>query len=499
MAIIGIDIGTTGAKSTIFDERGNVKSFAYQEYNLTTNNLDNYEIDPNIIKNTVKKIVLESVKKYDNDDILAICATSFGESIVLLDSKDEVLCNSMIYMDKRGVEECSEIELHFSRDKISITTGLLPHPMYTAPKILWLKENRPTIFKKTKKIFFIANYILYLLGGEHVTDYSLASRSMAFDVINKKWWSDMLEYIGIDEEFFPKPVPTGSIVGTILPDVAKEYGLRKGVKLVIGGHDQIISAIGSGILNEGMTANVIGTVDCIIPVFSLDQIKTSLTKYNFPCVPYLKDKSYITYAFNITGGSILKWFRDNFAIDLSISAKKGGLNVYNLLDKLATVHPTNILVLPHFAGSGTPYMDVASKGAIVGLNFNVNRNQLYRAFLEGETYEMKVNIDCLEDSGIIINELRTVGGGAKSDLWMQIRADILGKKVVSLNIEEAGTVGSAILAGTAIGIYSSIKEAENELVKEKKIYYPNPNNNDIYQANYERYKKLYLNLKDVVS
>lgn len=498
MAVIGIDIGTIGAKSTIFDDGGNVCGYAYKEYNLEVRDLGYYEINPTVIKETVKGVIAEAVKKYNNNNIKAICATSFGESMVFVDENDAVLCNSLIYMDKRGAEQCLRIEDKFTKAKIAQITGLLPHAMYSAGKMMWFNENEYNIFKRIKKCFFIADYILYTLGGEHYTDYSLASRSMAFDVLNKKWWNEMLAYIGIDERTLPKPVPTGSIVGTISSDIALETGLPQGVKLVIGGHDQITNALGAGVLEAGSAVNVIGAVDCITPAFSMNETNVSLAKYNFPCVPYINNELYVTYAFNMTGGSLLKWFRDNFSIDLVAAAKKTGVSAYDLLGNSMPSKPTNILVLPHFSGTGTPYMDVSSKGAILGLSFDVNRGQMYRALLEGEAYEMNLNLGCLEASGVTIDELRTVGGGSRSDLWMQIRADIMRRKVVCLNVEEAGTLGSAMLAGIATGVYTNLKEARNALVKIKKVYYPDINNGKIYKENYKKYKKLYKKVREVL-
>ena len=451
------------------------------------------------MRDAVKKVISEAAHKYKSNDIQAICVTSFGETVVMLDSKGQILCNSMIYMDKRGAEQCGRIEAHFTKEKISEVTGLLPHAMYTAAKIMWLEENRHDIIERTQKIFFVADYILYTLGAGHYTDYSLASRSMAFDVARKSWWADMLDYIGISGDLLPQPVPTGSVVGIINPSIALELGLPKDIKLIIGGHDQVVNALGAGVLETGKAMNGIGTVDCITPAFYMEQVNTALAKYNFPCVPYINDNMYVTYAFSMSGGSLLKWFRDNLARDVAAAAKGLGENAYAMLDRQMPSEPTDILVLPHFAGTGTPYMDVFSKGAIVGLTFSVSREQIYRAILEGEAYEMKFNIECLEDSGVVINELRTVGGGSKSDIWMQIRADIMNKQVVCLSVEEAGTLGSAMLAGVATGHFGSLEEAREALVKVKKVFYPNPANMEAYTENYRKYKKLYKNVKDVIS
>lgn len=178
--------------------------------------------------------------------------------------------------------------------------------------------------------------------------------------------------------------------------------------------------------------------------------------------------------------------------------KKSGIDVYSILDsKAASVDSSDILVLPHFAGAGTPYMDTGAKGAISGLNFSTIPIQLYKASLEGVTFEMLYNLECLSDAGVCINELRAVGGGAKSNLWLQIKSDILNKKIETLNVDEAGTLGTAIIAGTATGIYSSLDEAVKTLVKVKKEFYPNKEAHEKYMEKYYKYKKMYKAIREI--
>jgi len=237
-----------------------------------------------------------------------------------------------------------------------------------------------------------------------------------------------------------------------------------------------------------------GSVECIAPIFDNNVYLKIISENNFPCVPFLKGK-YTTYAFNFTGGSLLKWYRDNFGYEEVLEAEKLSKSAYEVFNEKASSKPTEILILPHFAGTGTPYMDPYGKGAIIGLDFNTSKSVIYRALLEGITYEMKYNVECLKEAGIEIEELRACGGGARSDLWLQIKADIMDKKVVALDIDEAGTLGTTILAGVALRIYPSLEVAIEKLVKVKKEFYPNQENVEFYKKNYKKYKRVYNAIK----
>lgn len=497
MALMGLDIGTTGCKCTIFDIEGNICSYAYKEYSIINSGQGLFELDPREVWEAVKLVIGISVQRYRGERITALCVSSFGEAAVPIDKNGNVLNNSLLYTDVRGTEQCERLSNLMGLQNIMQLTGLHAHPMYTINKVMWIKENMPQIYKDTWKFMLFEDFILYKLGNVSAIDYSLASRTMAFNVIRKTWEERVFDAAGIDRDIFSPAVASGSIVGTISSDIADELGLPQNVSLVTGGHDQMCAAIGGGIIKEGVAINGIGTVECITPAFARPIMNEQMLDNNFACVPHAKTGMYVTYAFNFTGGSLLKWYRDNFAKVEKMEAEKTGNNVYATLDLRAVKQPTKILILPHFAGAGTPYMDIAAKGAIIGLSFDVTDAHLYRAMLEGVTYEMMYNVECLGEAGITINELRAVGGGAKSDLWLQIKADIMGRKVVTLNVDEAGTLGTAILAGTATGVYKSIESAAGLLVKVKKEFYPDEKNHQVYQENYRRYKKIYNAVKDV--
>lgn len=497
MALIGLDIGTTGSKCTIFDTEGNVKTYSYREYSVLNAGQGHFELNPEEVWESVKYVIHSAVENYEGEKITAICVSSFGEAGVPLDRDGKVLYNSFLYTDIRGTSQCNKLINELGLMQIMNLTGVHAHPMYTINKIMWIKENMPDVYKNIWKFMLFGDFILYRLGRVEAIDYSLASRTMAFNVTEKVWQSKIMDIAGIDSNIFSKAVQSGTIVGTVTKDVAMELGISNDIVLVTGGHDQVCAAIGGGIISQDIAINGIGTVECITPAFNKPLLNSSMLNNNFACVPHVVNNMYVTYAFNFTGGSLLKWYRDNFARAEKMEAERKGINVYSLLDSNAAKDPTDIIILPHFAGAGTPYMDTSSKGAIIGLSFDTDSSKLYRAMLEGVTYEMLYNIECLEKAGVNIKELRACGGGAKSDLWLQIKADIMGRKVSTLQVDEAGTLGTAMLAGVATGVFESIQSAVKNLVKIKKEYYPNNRNHQYYRENYKRYRRMYSAIKEI--
>jgi xylulokinase len=359
--------------------------------------------------------------------------------------------------------------------------------MYSIPKAMWIKKNLPEIYNKTKKILLYEDFIVYMLCGVSQIDYSLATRTMGLD-INTLTWSDVIfDKAGIDKSLFATPVPSGTVAGKIKQDLGKELGLTDTL-IVTGCHDQIAAACGAGVLGVGDAVDGTGTVECITPIF--DKIPDNADFYldNYPVVPHITDGTYATYALSYTGGAAIKWFRDNFAKDIS----------YKDLDAMVKDEPTGILVLPHFAGAASPYRDAYSKAAFVGVTLGTDVGALYRAIMEGVTYEMLVNLEKIKEYGIEPKRLYATGGGASSPVWLQMKADILGLPITPLKAPEVGAVGTVMLVGVAIGAFGSIDEARKILVKEGKTYYPREEKRKNYLEIFSRYKKLYSAVKPLI-
>lgn len=492
----GIDIGTTGCKITIYDEEGRYCYRAYHDYPVSRT-MGEHEVDAADIWDGIKYVLKDAAKHYP--EIKAIGISSFGESFVMLDQNDKVLCPVMLYTDPRGVSECRTLSDALGANRIEEIIGTAPHSMYSLPKIMWRKKNQPDQFAKAKRILLMQDYIIYMLTGNAVIDYSLAARSMAFDIKNYRWSDLILEEAGIPKELFSKPVISGTPAGTIKKELASELGLKGETLIVPVAHDQVSAAIGAGVYEPECAVDGAGTVECITPVFEGIPTGGALREGKYAVIPFVLPGKYVTYAFTYTGGALISWFIHQMAKKELALAKEQDRSVYEILEQDVKDEPTGILVLPHFAGAGTPYMDVGSEGAVIGLTLAHTTADLYRAMMEGVVYEMRLNLEHLAKDGICPKRLRATGGGASSRIWMQMKADILNIPVISLGSAEAGAAGSAMMAGIASGVFSGLEEASQVMVKEKETYYPRADKHQAYEAHYQRYKKLYDAVRPLVS
>lgn len=496
LAIAGIDIGTTGCKCTVYAVDGSLKSEAYREYHTHTTN-EVQTLSPKAIWDNTQE-VLKDAAKNAGERIEAVGVTSFGESAVMLDENLEPLTESMLYTDPRGESQCARLMETLGAEYISESTGLNPNPMYTISKLMWLKEHRPELMEKCRHICLYEDYIVYMLSGVHQMDYSLATRTMAFDINHYRWDKRILKAAGIERELLPELVPIGTKAGKIRAQLSASLGVHKDAVIVSCCHDQIAAAVGTGVYKRGMAVDGTGTVECITPVIGPEINRKPLYEGSYAIVPFLEG-NFVTYAFSFTGGALLKWYRDKLASEKCRYAQEHGQNPYEYFNQqMQLTEPTGLLVLPYFSGAATPYMDNDAKGAILGLTTDTTSIQIYQALMEGVTYEMKLNVERLAKAGIEIDTIRATGGGATSPAWLQMKADILNLPVISLGAAQSGTLGSIMLAGLACGIYRNMEEAEQIFVKTGLTYYPNKIMHEKYSVLYEKYKRLYKAVKSVL-
>lgn len=488
MSLGGLDIGSTGCKVTVYDEEGNYLYRTYRDYPVSRKTGE-HEVMAEDIWKGVREVLADAGSHYP--DLKALGVTSFGESCVLLDEEDRPIRAVLLYTDPRGSEECRELEAALGREKMERITGVAPHSMYSLPKLMWIRKHRPEQFGRAKRILMMEDYIIYMLTGSAVIDYSLATRSMGFDIRALEWSQEVFQAAGIDSGLFSRPVRSGTPAGTVRPEMAKALGLPEGLLLVPAGHDQAAAAVGAGVFKADRAVDMAGTVECITPVFEGIPEDRRIYDGGYAIVPYVIPGNYVTYAFTFSGGALVSWFINNFAKEEKRRAKELGCSVYELLEEGMKDGPTGILVLPHFAGAGTPYMDGGSKGAVVGLTLDHSASDLYRAMMEGVTYEMMLNMERLAEAGIRPQKLRAAGGGAASAVWMQMKADMLNLPIVSLGNAEAGAAGCAMLAGVAAGVYKDLSEAAWTMLKEKDTYLPRQEMHEAYQEYYEKYRRLY--------
>jgi xylulokinase len=490
LSLMGLDVGTTGCKASLFDEGGSLLSSAYMEYPLEQPKPGAFELNPQRVWESVRRVIADVISAVPGVNVHALSISSLGETVIPVDPDGNVLGNAILYMDPRGLEQAAILEQRIGKERTMEITGVPLHPMFSLPKVMWIKQYQPEIYEQVWKFMMFGDYIAFVLTGICVTDYTLASRTMALNVSRKVWDPIMFEAAEIEMEKFPDLIQSGQRIGEVRRDIWQTLGFQSTTLVIAGGHDQACAALGAGVLSDNQAVDGIGTVECITPAYRSPILGSKMLEHQFNCAPHVVEGLYLTYAFNFTGGSLLRWYRDKFGQTAEAEARKLGVSVYDYLSSSAASELTDLLVIPHFAGSGTPYMNPEAKGTIHGFTFDTDSTHLYRALMEGVTYEMRYNLECLAEAGIPIHSLRAVGGGAKSDLWLQIKADIMNCPIEKLDVGEAGTLGNIILAGCASGVYSSYEEAVNVLVKPVRMFYPNQPNQSLYAERYEKYKAL---------
>lgn len=493
MSLLGIDIGTTGCKVIAFNKSAEILSYEYFGYPLIHPNEGWMELDAEYIWIKIKESISKINYKIKKDGIKAFSVSCQGEAIIPVDRFGNSLYNAIVSFDSRTYDQYKFWLKNLGKKEIFKITGMPLHPMYSINKIMWIKKNFKDIFKKTYKFLCFEDYIYMKFGLKPTIDYSLAARTMAFDVIKKDWSEKMLNKAKIPREYLSDTKPSGEIIGEINPAIAQEIGFKNNVIGVTGGHDQACGAFGSGVVEEGTVMHAAGTSDVITAVLNQANLNQDMLKNNYPCYPYVVKEKYMTISFNLTGGLLLKWYRDNFCYEEKIISENSNRNTYDLIIDKMHQEPVNIFILPHLVGSGTPYLDPNSKGIILGLDLETNKPKLSRAILESNAYDLKFNLDKLEKLGINIEKIVAIGGGAKSPEWLKIKSDVLGKKIVTLNNKEGASMGAALLAGIAIGEYSSYEDAVSNTLREEELFTPNRNNHKLYKDRYLIYKDIYKN------
>lgn len=492
MIIAGLDVGTTGCKIALYDENAVHQKTYYKEYDAVHKD-GQHEINFCDIREGVIGLLKQATADYQ---VSYIGVTSFGETFAMLDENDNVLSGSMLYTDPRGVDECEELCRALGREKITLITGINPHSMYSMPKIMWHKNNNKEAFSKCKRILLGADYIVYVLSGVAQIDYPLASRTCAFDIEKMCWSKEIFDAAGVDMSLMAKPVPIGTLAGELRDELKAELGIDYSLQVVTGAHDQIAAMIGSGVFESYQAMDGTGTVECIPVIMNEKSSDLELYKGGYAVVPYI-DGKYACYALSFTGGATLKWFRDNFAELENKKANENGTNVYATLDGLVPEGPTGLLVLPHFAGAATPYMDTDSKAAFLGVTLETTKYDLYKALMEGTSYEMQLNFNTLKAHIDDITELRATGGGATSDVWLQIKADILGLEIMALSCKEIGAAGTVAITGVTAGVYKNLSDTVSKMATVRKIFKPRAEVKEEYAKLYERYSRLYKAVKSV--
>lgn len=456
MNLMGIDIGTTSIKTAVFNEALEQQLSLCADYTLDSHG-DIVEFDGEkyweIVRSEIAKI-----KSSLNVDALAVDTQC--ETLILTDENGTPVRPAIVWLDNRATKEAELITEKFGHKRVYEITGQ-PEITATWPacKLLWVKQNEPHIWKKVKKIFLLEDWILYKLTGRFITEKTLQSSTIYFDIHRAEWWDEMLDFIGVDRSMLPS-----------LHSSAEEVGEYEGIKVVTGAIDQIAGAIGAGVVKQGAVSLMTGTT--MVLFLPSDTVPEYDEKSIVPC-HYNYDGKYCLLSWTPTAGMALKWFRNALCENFTFAE----------LDALAESVPAGsagLTFLPYLCGSTMPKYNPAARGSFTGLTTEHTRAHFVRSVMESVACMLKSNLDYL---GLEVEEIRAMGGGANSPLWCQMKADMTGKRLVTLKNKETACLGSAILAGVGTGVFASVEDAAKAIELDKVF----ENQGTDYTECYERY------------
>ncbi|MBD3672894.1 MAG: xylulokinase [Planctomycetaceae bacterium] len=495
---LGVDIGTSGTKTLAVQEDGNLLASATEEYPLSSPKPGWSEQEPeDWWRATIDSInVVMKLGKIKADDVKGIGLSGQMHGSVFLDKKHQVIRPALLWNDQRTAAECAEIEkLAGGRKKLIQMVANPALTGFTAPKILWLRNHEPKNFDKTTQVLLPKDYVRFRLTGEFATEVSDASGTLLLNVRKRNWSKKLLGKLDLSKDLLPKVYESEEVSGQLTSQAAKLLGLNEGTPVVGGGGDQAASAIGNGIVRKGIISATMGTSGVVFAHSDEIQYDPSGRVHTF--CHAVRDKWHIMGVVLSAGGS-LQWYRNQLCLEEIIQAKKEKVDPYELITKAAAECPPGsegLFFLPYLTGERTPHADPNARGAWVGLSLRHGKAHMGRAVMEGATYAMRDSLEIIKGLDVPVKEIRLSGGGARSEFWRQMQADIYGHKCVTINAEEGPAFGVALLAAAGTGAYKDVVEACTATIKTVTVTKPVLKTKKVYNKHYPIYGDLYQSLK----
>jgi len=497
--IIAYDLGTTGNKATIFDDEGNLVASAFKIYQTYYPGNLSVEQNPEDWWNAVCNATKELLEKSKINKSMLACLAFSGQMMgcVPVDKNGEPLGRALIWADQRGMRQAERLISKLGKEFIYKTVGHRPSASYSAAKIMWIKDNEPDRFKRIYKVLHAKDFIAARMTGNFYTDYSDASGTNLFDINNLTWSDEIIKAAGLVKDILPEAVPSTKIVGKLKKSAASELGLTEGIPVIIGGGDGCCAAAGAGVIAPGTTYHYLGSSSWIGLATEKPIIDPRMRTFNWiHVVPGLYSPTGTMQA----AGASYQWMRDTLCPMETKEAEEKGISPYQIMDKKAAKIPvgsSNLLYLPYLMGERSPHWNPLAKGAFIGLSIKHTRNHIIRAVMEGVALNLKIILDAFIEQGAEIDKIRLIGGGAKGNVWRRILADVFNKTIVIPGLlDEATSMGAALIGGVGVGIYSDFDFA-NKMFKIKENIIPDENNSKIYNRVYPAFKDAYEGLKEI--
>ena len=496
--IIGIDIGTSGTKTVLFDEAGKVIASKTIEYPMYQPQNGYAEQDPkdwaDAVINTIKAVM--TISGVNKEDVKGIGLSGQMHGLVMLDKQNEVIRRSIIWCDQRTANEVDQMNELLGREKLIEITANPALTGWTAAKILWVKNNEPENYERCRHILLPKDYIRFVLTHEYATEVSDASGMQLLNIAQRDWSDEVIDGLGLDKTMLGKVYESCEVTGRLTKRMAELTGLCEGTPVVGGAGDNAAAAVGTGVVEDGKAFTTIGTSGVVFAHTS-KMLTDKLGRVHTCCaaVPGCWHVMGVTQG----AGLSLKWFRDNFCNAEKETAKLMDVDAYYLMDKETDTVPigaNRLLYLPYLMGERTPHLDPDARGGVFGLRARHTKKDMLRAVMEGVSYSLRDCVEVFKQMNVSVSDMMACGGGGTSAIWRQMLADLYGCPVKTASSKEGPALGVALLAGVGVGLYSSVPQACEAVIKTDKIQNPIPENTPKYEKCYKLYTEIYPALKE---
>ena len=505
--LLGIDLGTTGVKAALFSDDGRVLADAFFDYPLyhphpgwaEQNPSDWWQATTDAIRLCLSKGAEQGAQP---SEVRGIGLSGQMHGVVLLDEQHQVLRPCIIWADQRSEAQCLWMTERVGARQLIDYVSNPALTGFTAPKLLWVRDNEPDIFARARTLLLPKDYIRYRLTGEMAMEISDAAGTCLLDVKHGVWSQEVLKAIELDPSLLPPVVPADAVTGHITTEVASLTGLIAGTPVAGGGADNACGAVGNGIVSPGLALVSIGTSGVVLAYADSPQVDTSGPVPRVHTFNHAVPNAWYLMGVTQGAGLSMHWVRDNIGLPERALERWTGVDAYEILAKEAESVPPGsegLIFLPYLQGERTPHLDAYARGGWIGLSARHDRRHLIRSVMEGVAFSLRDCFAIIREQGLTIEQMRATGGGAKSPLWRQIIADVLGVELVTTNATEGPAFGSALLAGVAGGVYSSVQEACKQTVRIVEHTAPQASTKAAYDSAYETYQALYPVLKPIIS
>lgn len=484
MLYIGIDLGTSSVKLLLMDETGTIKNIVSKDYPLSFPKNGWSEQNPQHWYDQSIKGIKELVEPFDKSQIAGISFGGQMHGLVVLDKNDDIIRPAILWNDGRTGKETEYLNNVIGKKKLSDYTANIAFAGFTAPKILWMKNNEPENFEKIEKIMLPKDYLAYKLSNTFCTDVSDASGMLLFDVKNKCWSTEMMEICGVKESQLPKIYESYEVVGNLTKEVAEEIGLSENVKIIAGAGDNAAAAIGTATVGDGMCNISLGTSGTVFIASEKFGVDDNNALHSFAHA----DGNYHLMGCMLSAASCNKWW-----IEEILQTK----DYNNELNNIKNLGKNKVFFLPYLMGERSPHNNPDARGCFIGMSMDTTRREMSQAVLEGVAFALRDSFEVAKSLGIEINSTKICGGGAKSKIWVEIIANVLNIDVEKIDVEEGPALGAAMLAAVGCKEFESVKDATNKIVKVVNTVKPNPELVSLYDGAYNKFKQIYPTVKDL--